>query len=68
MLTCGRTQTELYLVVPELSDFLMLYGGVVPDEVSCFVLVSGFMEDHLPDSNTNCKKKPHVNQNRIMLT
>lgn len=54
----------LHLVVPELCDFLMLYGRVVPDEVSRFVLVSGFVESHLPNDDTNWKRKGNYNEHR----
>ncbi len=44
-----------YLIVPELSDFLMLHGRVIPDEIGHLIIISGFMKDHLLNDNTNCK-------------
>lgn len=47
----------LHLVVPELGDFLVLYGRVVPDEVGCFIVISGFVEGQLPNDNAHCKRE-----------
>lgn len=42
-----------YLIIPELSYFLVLHGGVVPDEVGGFVFVPGLNEVHLIDGYAN---------------
>lgn len=42
-----------YLIIPELSDFLMLHSGVVPDEVGSFILIPGLDEVHLVDDFSN---------------
>ena len=46
-----------YLVVPELSDLLVLHGGVAPDEVGRLVLVPGLEVAHLLDGYTNWRKR-----------
>lgn len=56
-LMCGCGWMELHLVVPELGDFLMLYGRIVPDEVGRFILISGFVEGHLLDDSADCRKE-----------
>lgn len=46
----------MYLIIPELSDFLMLHGRVTPDEVGRLVIFPGLDEVHLVDDYTNCGK------------
>lgn len=42
-----------YLIIPELSDFLVLHGRVVPDEVGGFIFVPGLNEAHFIDGYAN---------------
>lgn len=42
-----------YLIIPELSYFLVLHGGVVPDEVGGFIFVPGLNEVHFIDGYAN---------------
>lgn len=50
----------VYLIIPELSDFLVLHSRVIPDEVCRLILIPGLDEVHLVDDYANCgeiKKK-----------
>lgn len=42
-----------YLIIPELSYFLVLHSGVVPDEVGGFIFVPGLNEVHFIDGYAN---------------
>lgn len=42
-----------YLIIPELSNFLVLHGRVVPDEVGGFIFVPGLNEVHFIDGYAN---------------
>lgn len=46
----------MYLIIPELSNFLMLHGRVIPNEVGSFVIIPGLDEVHLIDDYTNWGK------------
>lgn len=42
-----------YLIIPELSYFLVLHGGVIPDEVGGFIFIPGLNEVHFIDGYAN---------------
>lgn len=50
-----------HLIIPELSDFLVLHGRVTPDEVGGLVLVPRLHEVHLIDDDANWENNiiPH---------
>lgn len=47
----------MYLIVPELSDFLVLHGRVIPDEVGGLILIPALDEVHLVDDYANLEKR-----------
>lgn len=46
-----------YLIIPELSDFLVLHSRVIPDEVGSLVIIPGLDEVHLIDDYSNWGEK-----------
>lgn len=47
----------VYLIIPELSDFLVLHSRVIPDEVGSLVIITGLAEVHLIDDYSNWGEK-----------
>lgn len=54
---CGLTA---HLIIPELRDFLVLHGRIIPDEVGGLVIIPGLDETHLTDDYPNYRRKAQL--------
>lgn len=54
---CGLTA---HLIIPELRDFLVLHGRIIPDEVGSLVIIPGLDETHLTDDYPNYRRKAQL--------